>query len=109
MKDSDDVIINSFVDKINDMSGDFNYLIIPVSIFNIIGDNRMFTKFNTDKYEDSGVCFIGEFGQYKCYVDIFLPPNQILFRYDKQSSREYKLDAILTNKEFTDEIYIDLF
>ncbi len=75
------------------MSIKHNYIIIPMSVYNILEYNDNFLPI-TYKSND-GPVLIGSIGEFKCYLDIYLPPNEIIISWDKQTSRDVKLESIL--------------
>ena len=75
------------------MSTKHNYIIIPMTVYNILEFNDNFLSV---KYESGdGPGLVGTIGEFKCYLDIYLPPNEILVSWDKQTSRDVKLESIL--------------
>ena len=75
------------------MSTKHNYIIIPMTVYNILEFNDNFLSV---KYESGdGPVLVGPIGYFKCYLDIHLPPNEILVSWDKQTSRDVKLESIL--------------
>lgn len=75
------------------MSTKHNYIIIPMTVYNILEFNDNFLSV---KYESGdGPVLVGTIGEFKCYLDIYLPPNEILVSWDKQTSRDVKLESIL--------------
>lgn len=75
------------------MSTKHNYIIIPMTVYNILEFNDNFLSV---KYESGdGPVLVGTIGYFKCYLDIHLPPNEILVSWDKQTSRDVKLESIL--------------
>jgi len=75
------------------MSIKHNYIIIPMSVYNILEYNDNFLPI-TYKSND-GPVLVGSIGEFKCYLDIYLPPNEIIVSWDKQTSRDVKLESIL--------------
>jgi hypothetical protein len=70
-----------------------NYIIIPMTVYNILEFNDNFLSV---KYESGdGPVLVGSIGEFKCYLDIHLPPNEIVVSWDKQTSRDVKLESIL--------------
>jgi len=75
------------------MSTKHNYIIIPMTVYNILEFNDNFLSV---KYESGdGPVLVGTIGEFKCYLDIYLSPNEILVSWDKQTSRDVKLESIL--------------
>jgi hypothetical protein len=70
-----------------------NYIIIPMTVYNILEFNDNFLSV---KYESGdGPVLVGTIGEFECYLDIYLPPNEIIVSWDKQTSRDVKLESIL--------------
>jgi len=70
-----------------------NYIIIPMTVYNILEFNDNFLSV---KYESGdGPVLVGTIGEFECYLDIYLPPNEIVVSWDKQTSRDVKLESIL--------------
>jgi hypothetical protein len=64
-----------------------------MTVYNILEFNDNFLSV---KYESGdGPVLVGTIGEFKCYLDIYLPPNEILVSWDKQTSRDVKLESIL--------------
>jgi hypothetical protein len=65
-----------------------------MTVYNILEYNDSFMSV---KYEsnENGPVLVGIVGEFKCYLDIHLPPNEILVSWDKQTSRDVKLESIL--------------
>lgn len=84
------------INKINDeMSVKYNYIVIPVAIYNIIECNDYFKANEIGSTE--GLRKVGSIGEFECYLDIHLPPNEILMSWDKSTSRNVKIESILDN------------
>ena len=75
------------------MSVKHNYIIMPMTVYNILEFNDNFISV---KYESGDVpVLVGIIGEFKCYLDIHLPANEIIVSWDKQTSRDVKLESIL--------------
>jgi hypothetical protein len=75
------------------MSVKHNYIIMPMTVYNILEFNDNFISI---KYESGdGPVLVGIIGEFKCYLDIHLPANEIIVSWDKQTSRDVKLESIL--------------
>lgn len=90
---------------VNANTNDFNYLIISMSVFNAIDSHPMFTPWS-DAKSIEGPYYVGRLGTFECYVDLHLPPNTILMQYDKQVSRDKKIDTILNDVDVLTEVEI---
>ena len=92
---------NKIISELNNinsqMNKKFNYLVISMSIYNIM-ENNMF-KFK--KFEDisDGIRKLGTIGEFEVYLDLYMPENEILISWDKQTSRDVKIDSILDGVE----------
>jgi len=70
-----------------------NYIIIPMAVYNILEHND---NFKSTIYESGdGPVLVGTIGEFKCYLDIHLPPDEILVSWDKQTARDVKINSIL--------------
>jgi len=88
-----DKIFNEIKNINQSMNKKYNYIIIPVSIYNIIECDDRFKPYPFDIECD--LRKIGVLGDIECYLDIHLPPDQILISWDKQTARDVKIDNIL--------------
>ncbi len=89
----------SYINKINDeMSIKYNYIIIPMTVYNIIECSDYF-KSNRYDVLDNDLRKVGTIGEFECYLDIYLPPNEILISWDKSTSRDVKIESILSDKK----------
>jgi len=89
----------SYINKINDeMSIKYNYIIIPMTVYNIIECSDYF-KSNKHDVLDNDLRKVGTIGGFECYLDIYLPPNEILISWDKSTSRDVKIESILSDKK----------
>ncbi len=75
------------------MSVKHNYIIIPMTVYNILEFNDNFSPVTYES--NDGPVLVGTIGEFKCYLDIYLPPNEIVVSWDKQTSRDVKLESIL--------------
>ena len=79
----------------------YNYLIIPISILNILDQDSRF------KYSQFGEVYgltkVGHFMWYEVYLDILMPPNEILIYCDKSIMRDNKIDFLLDDTELLKE------
>jgi len=89
----------------NDTNSNFNYLIISMSVFNAIDSHPMFVPWSDAKYID-GSYYVGRLGAFECYVDLYLPPNDILMKYNKSVARDNVLDIILSDSKIINEAHI---
>jgi hypothetical protein len=84
----------------------YNYLIVPISILNIIDqdDRFIYSPFG----EVKGITKVGNFMWYEVYLDILMPPDQILIYCDKSIIRDNKIDYLLNNSELMNEKIVEL-
>jgi len=75
------------------MSVKHNYIIIPMTVYNILEINDNFSPIIYESGD--GPVLVGTIGEFECYLDIYLPPNEIVVSWDKQTSRDVKLNSIL--------------
>ena len=75
------------------MNKKYNYIIIPMAIYNIIECDTRFKPTSTSDGLD--LRKVGIIGDIECYLDIYLPPDQIIVSWDKQTARDVKIDNIL--------------
>ena len=76
------------------MSTKHNYIIIPMTVYNILEYNDNFIS-EVYSPKDDGPVLVGSIGEFNCYLDIHLPSNEIIVSWDKQTSRDVKLNSIL--------------
>ena len=71
----------------------YNYLIVPMDVYNIL----LFMKeFRIEDYgELSFPVKVGSLFMYEVFLDMYLPPGQIMLSYDKSIMRDNKIDQIL--------------
>jgi hypothetical protein len=70
-----------------------NYIIIPMAVYNILEHND---NFKSTIYESGdGPVLVGTIGEFKCYLDIHLPPDRVIVSWDKQTARDVKINSIL--------------
>lgn len=85
----------------------YNYIIIPISIYNIIEQSDLFLASREEKMED-GLIKVGTIGDFKCYLDIYSPSNKIEVYWDKEILRELRINSILNNTDYKEEESINL-
>jgi hypothetical protein len=70
-----------------------NYIIIPMTVYNILEYND---NFSPVIYESGdGPVLVGTIGEFKCYLDIYLPPDRVIVSWDKETARDVKINSIL--------------
>jgi len=102
-----DIIFDKITSANNQQETKFNFIVVPVAIFNIIELHPSFKSIWIEP-EIDGLVHVGYLGNLHCFVDMFLPPDQIVMRYDKQTERENKLNSILSNSQVVNEILIKI-
>jgi hypothetical protein len=109
---SGDIILDIYNDMIHDIDStgiSCNYIVIPMAVFNVLENSRLFHVTPGKKIDQlEGITFIGFFGTYKCYVDLIMPPNQILIKSDRQTLRDNKLESILNSKDSISELVVNI-
>lgn len=82
-----------------------SYIIIPISVYNILENCDNFIETKEEKTKEEGIIMVGIFGNFICYLDIYLPSDTIIVKHDKKKNRDLKIDYILNDSEIeTDEI-----
>jgi hypothetical protein len=85
---------------------DHNFMIIPMSIFNIIECNHNFKHSLINGDMNLGILYVGDLLGFKCFLDMTLPPDTITLSYDKTIMRDNKIDSILNDSNLKKEIEI---
>lgn len=84
----------------------YNYLIVPMDVYNIL---LFMDEFRIEDYgELNSPVKVGNLFGYEVYLDMFLPPGEIMLSYDKSIMRDNKLDQILNDARPKKEISIKL-
>ena len=87
------------INKINDSCEiKYNYMIIPMSVYNILEHHPAFLNKKIKESESDGLWNIGTILGYECYLDMLMPTDQISIYYNKQIARDLKLDSILEGR-----------
>lgn len=87
----------SYLNGINiNMKNKFNYIIIPVTVYNILECNDRFKPFFSINDNDD-LKKVGTLGEFEVYLDIHLRPDEIILSWDKSISRDVKINNILYN------------
>ena len=79
--------------ELNKMNKKHNFIIMPMSVYNIIECHQYFESCHIN--DNEGIFKVGNFCGYECYVDMFIKDNSIIMSHDKQSMRENKINSIL--------------
>ncbi len=85
---------------------DHNFMIIPMSIFNILETSPSFKHSHIDATMSLGILYVGDIYGFKCYLNIRQPSDTITLSYDKSIMRNNKIESILNGKELKKEIDI---
>ena len=84
----------------------YNYLIVPMDVYNIL---LFMDEFRIEDYGDlNSPVKVGNLFGYEVYLDMFLPPGEIMLSYDKLIMRDNKLDQILNDARPKKDINIKL-
>jgi hypothetical protein len=98
--------------KINsDLNANFNYLIIPMEIYNIIENHHIFKE--KDRSDSLSIMidfpyYVGKFGTFDCFVDLMTNYNEVIMSYDRQISRNNKIDYIIKDIIFINDLNISI-
>ena len=92
-------IVKDIITEINNIN--YNYLIVPISILNVLDQDD---RFQYLPFGDvSGITKVGNFMWYEVYLDVLMPPNEILIYCDKSIMRDNKIDFLLDDTELLKE------
>lgn len=89
------------------MGENFNYIIIPISIYNMIENHELFVSRVTNP-ADEGLYHVGTWLEFEVYVDMLMQPNNILMRYDKQTRRDIRINKLLNDISGVEELTIEV-
>ena len=70
-----------------------NYIIMPMTVYNILEHNDNFLPVIYESGD--GPVLVGTIGEFKCYLDIYLPPDRVIVSWDKETARDVKINSIL--------------
>lgn len=101
-----------FVNDISVIGGSYkpnmNFLIVPMSIFNIIEFYPKFIpKFNRSNELES-LFSVGSIPNFEIYLDLYMPSDEVILYWDKQMVRDNKINSILDDFENHNELIIDV-
>lgn len=100
--------LNNHLKDINsNLGSNFNYMIIPMAVYNIL-DDRILKPFCPVSETINCPYYVGMFDSFECYVDLYMSSDTILLQYDKQKARNNKIDIILDNIESLSEVRISI-
>lgn len=91
------------------MDKKYNYIIVPMSVYNIIECCEYFKSTKYDHENHSNLKKVGFIGDFECYLDIYLKSNEILVSWDKSTSRDIKIESLFTNKIISEKIIEVIF
>lgn len=83
----------------------FNYLIVSVNVYNILENHQMFRRSESTDPID-GLYFVGKLAEFDVYADVHVDPNTVILQYDKQERRDKRIDLLLNEKDFDEEVSI---
>lgn len=92
----------------NSQDLDHNFMIIPMSIFNIIECSSNFKHSHINSSMSLGILYVGDISGFKCYLNLHQPPDTITLSYDKSIMRDNKIDSILNGEKLKNEIDITI-
>lgn len=92
--------------EIKKMDKKHNFIIMPMSVYNIIECHQYFEPCHIHTPE--GIFKVGIFCGYECYVDMLLTDNRIIMSKDKQAMRENKINSILGISDLEKDLEIDI-
>jgi hypothetical protein len=82
-------------------------MIVPMSIYNILEDNKSFKFAPLDSLmNEDPLRHMGSINDIEVYLDLFSPSDTIILKYDRSIMRDNKIDAILNDDELKEEIEI---
>jgi hypothetical protein len=97
--------ISEVTSHLNDIR--YNYLIVPIDILNILDQDMRFVY--SPFGEVSGLTKVGNFMWYEVYLDILMPPSEIIIYCDKSVIRDNKIDFLLNDGEILKEKRISIY
>ncbi len=97
--------ISEVTSHLNDIR--YNYLIVPIDILNILDQDMRFVY--SPFGEVSGLTKVGNFMWYEVYLDILMPPSEIIIYCDKSVIRDNKIDFLLNDVELLKEKRVSIY
>ena len=104
--DMNRLMSSNIYNNVNRFNENYNFIIMPMSIFNIIESDTRFLSCEIDN--PTGIFKVGVWCGYDCYVDLYLTENKIILSKDIQRMRENKINAILGTDELIKDLNIDI-
>jgi len=92
--------------ELNKMERKHNFIIMPISVYNVIECHQYFEPCQVDINE--GIFKVGNFCGYDCYVDMLILDNRIIMSKDLQSMRDNKLNSILGISDLVKDLEIKI-
>ena len=86
----------------------YNYMIIPMFVYNILEHHPSFLSKKIKDSDPDGLWNVGKIFGYECYLDMYMSPDQISVFYDKQITRDLKIDSILDGRVIPDKVDITI-
>lgn len=84
-----------------------NFMVVPMSIYNILEANSFFMFTTLDSLmSEYPLRHMGSIKGIEIYLDLFLPSDTIILKYDKSVMRDNKIDSLLNGHELKEEIEI---
>lgn len=74
------------------MSKKYNYIVVPMPIYNILHESTLFIS---DYIDSEGIKKVGILGEFEVYLDMCCDNNTILLSWDKQTLRDVKIENLL--------------
>ena len=84
----------------------YNYLIVPISVLNILDQDNRFIY--SPYSQINGITKVGNFMWYEVYLDILMPPTEILIYCDRSITRNNKIDFLLNDDELLKEKRVNI-
>jgi hypothetical protein len=104
---SKDYLIKEMIIKsIRENKEDYNTIILPISILNIIEKSVSFLPKSKISELDTHY-FVGELFNMKVLIDVSILSNMVILSYDKQTKREMKLKSIIENKSIKEDLELN--
>lgn len=84
-----------------------NFMIVPMSIYNILESNRSFKFATLDSLmNEDPLRYMGSINGIEVYLDLISPSDTIILKYDKSIMRDNKINSILNGEKLKEEIEI---
>ena len=94
--------------EIKKMEKKHNFIIMPMSVYNIIECHQYFEPCHLGINPSDGIFKVGDFCGYECYVDMLLTEDRIIMSKDKQAMRENKINSILGISDLEKDLEINI-